>query len=35
LTTEVTTNITDALCAKEGWKEEEGTKLLIFEQLDN
>ena len=27
LTTKVTTNITDALCAKEGWKEEEGTRL--------
>jgi len=35
LTIKVTANVTSILCAKEGWKEENGTKLLIFKQLDN
>jgi len=35
LTIEITTGITHILCAKEGWKEENGTRLLIFELLDN
>ena len=32
---EITTDIASVLCAKEGWKEENGIRLLIFEQLDN
>ena len=31
----VTTNVTSILYAKEEWKEEDGTELLIFEQLDD
>jgi len=30
----ITTNVTGILCAKERWKEEDGTELLVFEQLD-
>jgi len=35
LTIEITTDITSILCAKKEWKEENGSELLIFEQLDN
>ena len=35
LTIEITIDITSILCAKEGWKEENGARLSIFEQLDN
>jgi len=35
LTIKITTNITGVLFAKEGWKEEDGVELLIFEQLDD
>ena len=32
---EITTDITGVLCAKERWKEEDGIRLEISEQLDN
>jgi len=35
LTIEITIDITSILCAEEGWKEEDGAILSIFEQLDN
>ena len=35
LTVKVATNITSVLCTKEGWKEEEDTRLSISEQLDD
>ena len=35
LTIEVTTDVTSILCTEEGWKEEDGTELLIFKQLDS
>jgi len=31
----ITTKITSVLCTKEEWKEDDGTGLLILEQLDN
>jgi len=30
----VTTDVTGVFCTKEGWEEEDGIRLLIFEQLD-
>jgi len=35
LTIEITIDITSILCAEGGWKEEDGARLSIFEQLDN
>jgi len=35
LTIEITTDVTSILCAKNEWKEENSSELLIFEQLDN
>jgi len=35
LTIEIPTNITSILCAEERWEEENSTRLLIFEQLNN
>ena len=35
LTIKITTNVTGILCVEEGWKEENGIGLSIFEQLGN
>jgi len=35
LTIKITTDVTGVLCAKEGWKEKNGTRLQIPEQLDD
>ena len=35
LTIEITINVTSILCAKKGWKEENGAGLSIFGQLNN
>jgi len=34
LTVQVTTDSTSILCGKEGWKEVDGTRLLISERVD-